>query len=157
MSERIIILFLLPILWSLPQARLMAQLDKKGSQAYDEALRNFHTPELRDKLEVLRSCQRRGYATVLSEGIRRDGLFGLVALLKAKLQIEFSLSHTPILTDVTAPEVFERYKAAQNDTSRRRSAGTEGRAFLAEPPPRRTYMYLNIDWSFPADPWKRAQ
>jgi hypothetical protein len=157
MSQRITLLFLLPLLWSLPQTPLFAQFSKDGSQAYDEAIRNYRSPALTARLELLRSSQRRGYATVLSEGIRRDGLFGLVALLKAKLQIEFSLSHTPILTDVTAPEVFERYKAAQNDTTTGGRRDFERRALLAGPPPARMYMYLNIDWSFPADPWKRAQ
>jgi hypothetical protein len=132
--------------------RLDAQLSDSGKSAYHDALKNYTSPELRARLELLRSVQQRGYAEVLSETMRRDGILAFIALLKLRLQVEFSLPHTPILTDVTSPDVLRYHE------ERMRRMTAEGRTpGPGELEPSHTYMYLTIDWSFPADPWERRK
>ena len=99
---------------------------------------------------VVRSAQRKGYAGTLKDMLTNDGLSALLSFLRTRLQIEFSISHEPILVDITYPGESP--------------APTEPPAFL----PRRKFTIVlptiprqsmrtavDIDWTFPEDPWRR--
>jgi hypothetical protein len=60
-------------------------------------LDRFATKEYYARQETLRTFQRRGYAEVLASAVQNDGWGSLVAYLKLKLQVEYSLNHAPIL------------------------------------------------------------
>jgi hypothetical protein len=61
-----------------------------------QSIDKFATPEYYQRKNLLRSFQRRGYAGVLLPVCRQDGLSALIAYLKMKLQIDYSLNHAPI-------------------------------------------------------------
>ena len=70
---------------------------KSESDVLLENIDKFATPEYYHRKDLLNSFQRRGYFDVLRHLCRTDGLSALLAYLKMKLQIDYSLNHQPIV------------------------------------------------------------
>ncbi len=66
------------------------------SQIIEKNINRLAPPEYFERQETLRSFQRRGYAEVLHSVCRLDGLSAVLAYVKMKLQIEYSLEHAPV-------------------------------------------------------------
>jgi hypothetical protein len=67
-----------------PGAFIYQHLDKFGCQEYF------------DRHEVLRSCQRRGYAEILLHLCSDDPLSAIIDYVRLQLQIDYSLNHSLI-------------------------------------------------------------
>jgi hypothetical protein len=100
------------------------------TQGLAQALRGLTSPELEQRKARRRSLQQRGYATALQAELEGDYLSGLLAIVRAHLQIALHLPHTPL-------SVFYPVK---------RPPGW---------PPLFYEVVLSDDWSFPHDPWRK--
>lgn len=105
------------------------------------------TPELEERKRWLRTLQQSGYARILTEVIRNDGLMALMAYLKTRLRIEYSISHEPVYVDIAA-----RPETKQDSLFVRRRPSVM--RFFSKPIAPSMFG-LNIDWRFPDDPWRR--
>jgi hypothetical protein len=87
---------------------------------------------------------------VLLSILNGDGLGALISYLRTRLQIDFSLPHDMIMVDITAltPSQLETDQAHLVPL-------TEFRVILPQVPSQRTRIGLDIDWTFPEDPWRR--
>jgi hypothetical protein len=118
-------------------------------RAYIQAVAHRSTPKLEERKHLLRSFQRKGYSSVLAEVMRGDGFTALTLYLRTRLQIEYSISHELVMADISA----WHGQPIQSDSLSNllRSKPT----VLLPARPREPMMIgLDIDWSFPEDPWK---
>jgi hypothetical protein len=105
---------------------------------YRRRLSGLTSPALEKRKADRRRVQREGYAGVLSEVVRRDGLGALLAYARMRLQLEFSLpndiliAYIPLLHDATLQDSLSL-------------TTTFGSRLYAVP--------LIEDRSFPLDPW----
>jgi hypothetical protein len=114
-------------------------------RAYLQALAHLSTPKLEERKHLLRSFQRRGYSSILAEVLHSDGFSALTSYLRTRLQIDYSISHELVMVDISA-----RHELPTDFL--RRSKTT----IVLPTRPRQPIMTgLDIDWSFPAEPWKR--
>jgi hypothetical protein len=105
------------------------------------------TPQLEERKRQLRMLQQNGYARILTEVIRNDGLMALMVYLKTRLQIEYSISHEPVYVDIAArPETPQDSLFVRRRPSMMR--------FFSKPIAPAMFG-LNIDYRFPEDPWRR--
>ena len=119
-------------------------------QVYARALAHYANPKLQERKELLRSYQQTGYANVLMLVLDGDGFGALISYIRTRLQIDFSLPHDLITVDITSlppshPQTDHTPFAPR----------TEFRIILPQVPTQRTRIGLDIDWTFPEDPWKR--
>jgi hypothetical protein len=126
--------------------------EKMGNNAdsvtpFFRLLSHATTPELEERKRQLRALQQNGYARILTEVIRNDGLMALMSYLKTRLQIEFSISHEPVYVDIAA-----RPETRQDSLFMRRRPSVM--RFFSKPIAP-SMIGLNIDYRFPEDPWRR--
>ena len=117
---------------------------------YSRALSRLSTRKLEERKTLLRSYQRKGYAATLADNLNLDGLMALFSFLKTRLQIEYSVSHEPILIDITAPFDSAGKVQVPEFFSRRKFT-----VRLPSVPREHSYTSINLDWAFPEDPWRR--
>jgi hypothetical protein len=98
------------------------------------------SPELIRRKEIRREFQRRGYASILSATLERDGLGGLIAWARTKIQLDFHLPHNTLT-------IFIPVTASPPRDSLLPGFTTFGSGLFALP--------LNEDFAFPEDPWER--
>jgi hypothetical protein len=84
------------------------------------------SPALEHRKHIRRNMQQIGYANVLEDVIRTDGLRALISYLKMQLHIAFAISHRPLFIHIPI------------DRSR-------GKTWSVQ---------LHDDWTFPDDPWR---
>jgi|GEM_PF-6197333 len=118
------------------------------SQAYWHALSLLSTPKLKERKELLRSYQQRGYANALAEVLRGDGLGALLSFLRTRLQIEYSISHELVIVDISA----EHQQPSDSNTFLSRNKPT---IVLPTRPNQPMRIGLDINWRFSEDPWRR--
>lgn len=122
---------------------LLAYLNtsKMNSQSQSLATRNLDSlakifnmetskltsPALEHRKQVRREMQRGGYSNILSDVLMNDGSSALISYVKTKIQIEYSISHRPLLIIIP----IER---------------GEGKTWS---------IPLQDNWTFPANPWKK--
>ena len=120
--------------------------DSTNATSFFPLLSQATTPQLEERKRQLRTLQQSGYTRILTEVIRNDGLMGLMAYLKTRLQIEYSISHEPVYVDIAArPETSQDSLFVQRRPSVMR--------FFSKPIAPALYG-LNIDYRFPEDPWR---
>ncbi len=112
-----------------------------------QALSNFSTPKLEEKKHLLRSVQRKGYSGTLAEILRVDGFTAITSYLKTRLQIEYSISHELVMVDISA----QHEPHPDSLSLLRRSKPT---IILPTRPNESMRIGLDIDWTFPDDPWR---
>jgi hypothetical protein len=98
------------------------------------------SPQLERRKAERLALQRQGYVHTLSAAVRRNGFDAILAFIRSRLQLEFSLSHDPLSVEfpLTGPEEIPR----------------NARGFVALG--QRTFsITLSDDWSFPDDPWEK--
>jgi hypothetical protein len=117
-------------------------------QEFLHAFSRLTTPKLEEKKQLLLSHQRRGYANTLAEVICGDGFTALVSYLRARLQIEYSMSHELVMVDISA-------RHTQPPDSLSLLPRNKPTIILPTRPRQPMMIGLDIDWSFPEDPWKR--
>jgi hypothetical protein len=84
--------------------------------------------------------QRRGYVHTLSAAVRGNGLDALLAFIRTRLQLEFSLPHEPLVI---------QFPLVEPDQIPRNSRGFFSLG-------QRTFsVALSEDWTFPVDPWEK--
>jgi hypothetical protein len=131
--------------------------DKSDSTAsvYRKASAVLTTPESGRRLEERREMQRHGYASTLHDAIRYDGLSALIAYIRVKIQIEYSLDHTPIYYNASAdlPDPPTAKRSGTPSFSERIISLLESRTPNTGP----AYETVLEDWSFPPDPWKKGE
>jgi hypothetical protein len=135
---------------SLEQTQSEREKADSLTQAYLQAFSLLTTPELEEKKQQLLSHQRRGYASTLTEIICGDGLAALVSYLRMRLQIEYSISHELVLVDLSS-----RHEQPTQTDSISLHLRSKPTIILPTRPRQRMMIGLDIDWSFPEDPWKR--
>lgn len=118
------------------------------SQEYWRALSLLSTPKLEERKQLLRSCQQRGYANTLAEVLRSDGLGALLAFLRTRLQIEYSISHELVMVDISAK--LQLPPDSNNFLPRNKQT-----IVLPTRPNQPMRIGLGLDWEFPEDPWRR--
>ena len=64
-----------------------------------------YIPLLEHRKSILRDFQRRGYANVLLNVVEQDGFSALISFIKMKLQIEYSLDHSPIVYRISRDHI----------------------------------------------------
>jgi hypothetical protein len=98
------------------------------------------SPALEQRKAERLDLQRRGYVHTLSAALRGNALDGLLAFIRTKLQLEFSLSHEPLTLafPLVAPDRIPR--------------NARGFVALGE---RSFSVTLADDWTFPVDPWEK--
>jgi len=120
--------------------------DTLVSASFFPILSHAPAPQLEDRKRQLRMLQQNGYARILTQVIRDDGLMGLMAYLKTRLQIEYSISHEPVYVDIAA-----RPETPQDSLFVRRRPSVM--RFFSKPIAPSMFG-LNIDYRFPEDPWR---
>ena len=110
------------------------------ARAYRNAIRAFTTPELEKRMAARRAVQRTGYCAALSGVIRRDPLDGLLAYIRMRLQLEFTLPNDQLVAYFPS-----QYKVPEIPGVPRIAGGQNAM----------TVVPLYEDKSLPADPWKK--
>jgi hypothetical protein len=119
-------------------------------RALQQALARLSTPELEERKHLLRSFQRKGYASTLAEVLRGDGISALASYLRTRLQIEYSISHEVVMVDISARDG----QPARTDSLNHFLRSKPTIVFPAKP--REPLLWgFDIDWTFPENPWKR--
>ncbi len=108
--------------------------------AVRSAVASMTTPELEKRMARRREMQQHGYASVLSQTLRSDGLWALLMYGRVSLRLEYSLPRNTLYVYVPV-----RQPAVRDSTAGH--FATFGGGPLAVP--------LKEDRSFPEDPWKR--
>ncbi len=103
------------------------------------AMAGMTTPELEARRARRRHMQQHGYASVLSQTLRSDGLWALVMYARTSLKLEYSLPRNTLYVYVPV-----RQPAARDST------GEHFAVFRSGP----MAVPLREDRSFPEDPWK---
>jgi hypothetical protein len=109
-------------------------------RAYQLAARTLTSPQLEQRKELRRSLQQRGYATALQSCLEGDGLFAMLAILRAHLQVALHIPHTPITLYVPIKQ---------------QPSWDEKLPGHLSSPTRHFDITLAEDWSFPDDPWRK--
>jgi hypothetical protein len=118
----------LTLLPSLTGAQTIADRNLDSmAKALNIEIAKLTSPQLEQRKRVRAAMQRSCYTHVLSEMLLDDGLSAIISFLKAKLNIEYSLSHRPL-------SILVRIE---------RSGGKVWPITLPD------------DWTFPVDPWKK--
>lgn len=129
MKPAILLFLLISFAGTDPESAIAQSISNRNldslARLYNISVSKLTSPELEERKRIRREMQRSCYANVLSDVLAHDALSALISYVKVKLQIEYSISHRPIL-------LFAR----QGD----------GRM---EP------FVLSDDWTFPEDPWKK--
>lgn len=107
--------------------------------AVRDAVAGMTTPELEQRKARRRQLQQHGYASVLSQTLRSDGLWGLIMYTRLSLQLEYSLPRNTLYVYVPV-----------NRPAARDSTGGHFATFGGGP----MAVPLHEDRSFPEDPWK---
>ena len=94
---------------------------------YNIGISKLTSPALEARKQARREMQRKCYTDALMDALANDGLSSAISYLKGKLQIEYSISHRPIIIQIPIQ-------------------GGEGRTYD---------VALQDDWTFPANPWKK--
>jgi hypothetical protein len=115
---------------------------------YRQALTHLSTPKLEERKRLLRSFQRRGYSSTLAEVIRNDGFTALASFLRTRLQIEYSIPHEPVMVDISARQELPPDSLSLLPRSK-------PTIMLPTRPNQSMRIGLDLDWTFPDDPWKR--
>ncbi len=102
------------------------------------AIAHMTSPELEERKARRRALQQHGYASVLSQTLRSDGLWALVMYARVSLQLEYSLPRNTLYVYVPI-----RQPAPRDSTGGH--FATFGGGPIAVP--------LREDRSFPEDPW----
>ena len=110
------------------------------ARAYASAIRAFKTPELEKRIAARRAIQRSGYCAALSGVIRRDPVDALLAYIRMRLQLEFTLPNDQLVAYFPS-----QYKVPE----------MPGVPRIAGAPNAMTVVPLYEDKSLPADPWKK--
>ena len=144
-------LLLVPFLF---QSRDTNQLSPNNTdslaQVYSYAFAHFSPPQLTARKQLLRLHQRMGYASALTSIFNDDGFLALLSYIRTRLQIEYSLPHGGVTVDISAQPLPKEQSRYLNNLP-----GTKFTIRLPQVPNGRETIVLNIDWSFPPDPWKR--
>jgi hypothetical protein len=119
-------------------------------RAYLQSLAHLSTPKLEERKHLLRSFQRRGYSNLVAEVLRSDGFTALTSFLRTRLQIEYSMSHELVLVDFSA-----RHEQPTQTDSISHLLRSKPTILLPTRPREPMMIGLDIEWSFPEDPWKR--
>ena len=133
-------------------ASTSAQHEDSLAAAYSNALSRLSVPKLEERKQLVRSFQRKGYTSTLLEILYRDGIEAMISHARTRLQLEFSLSHEPIMVDITFREGNRRSSDSIYFSPRK-----DFKIVLPTVAARREEIGLDIDWTFPEDPWKEAQ
>lgn len=141
---------LLPSISSSEEQASAKPREDTSTSAYFRALSRLPVPKLEARKTLLRSYQRRGYAAALTDVLNLDGFMALFSFLRTRLQIEYSLSHEPVLVDITASLDSAGEVQMTGLLSRRKFM-----VRLPSAPREHTYTNINLDWTFPEDPWSR--
>jgi hypothetical protein len=97
------------------------------ARALNLEIAKLTSPALEQRKRIRRDMQRSGYATVLSDVLAADSFSAIIAFIRMKLQIEYSISHRPVSL---------RIKVERG----------EGKVWS---------IPLSDDWSFPENPWEK--
>lgn len=137
-------------LWSFEPVPAQHSTIDSSQRSYLQALAHLSTPKLEERKHLLRSFQRRGYSSTLTEVLRGDGFTALTSYLRTRLQIEYSLSHEPVMVDISARDE----QPTQSDSL---SHFLHSKRTMMLPARQRQPIMigLDIDWTFPEDPWAR--
>ncbi len=112
---------------------------ESAAVAYRDALQRMTSRELESRKKERLTLQRRGYAAILHDVLRRDGLGALMAMAKTKAHLDIHLpQNTLILTvPVEAPRRVSKFQ------------------IFSAPPSPPLQIPLHEDRTFPADPWHK--
>lgn len=134
---------------SLEQASQVSENADSLEQAYVRALSKLTHPKLEERKRLVRGYQQRGYTCTLLNVLERNGTSAILSYLKTRLQIELSLPHEPIMVNISAlPEAPPPISNSSNFLPRNKFS-----IILPSKPNEQVRIGLDIDWSFPADPW----
>ena len=97
------------------------------------------SPQLEARKRILRDYQQRGYVEVLSHVLDNDGLSALLAYVRVKSRIAYSIPHNQLYVYVPVVQ------------PQRRESNLPGFTGAPSPP---MAIPLRDDWSYPPDPWK---
>ena len=97
------------------------------------------SPQFEARKQVLREYQQRGYVDVLSHVLNRDGLSALLAYVRVKSRIAYSIPHNQLYVFIPVVQPPKRESNLPGFTG-------APSAPMAIP--------LHDDWSYPPDPWK---
>jgi hypothetical protein len=120
------------------------------AKAFSYGLAHFSPPKLIERRHLLRSHQQRGYASALLSVLDGDAFLGLLSYVRTRLQIEYSLPHDGIAVDIGAQPLTREQSQALSSLTH-----TKFTIKLPEVPNGPATIILDIDWSFPDDPWKK--
>ena len=113
--------------------------DDSAAEAFRHAVRHMSSPELEERKANRLTLQRRGYAAVLHDVVRRDPIGALFATIRTKAQLDIHLPQNTLyaIVPVNAP----------GNTSK----------FQVFSPPASGPMMIPLfeDRSFPEDPWRK--
>ncbi len=109
-----------------PQLLATRNLDSLA-RLYNVGLSKLTSPALEARKKARQTMQRQCYTNVLMDASMNDGFSSVLSYIKGKLQIEYSISHRPIIIQIPIE-------------------GGEGRTYD---------VALSDDWTFPANPWKK--
>jgi hypothetical protein len=110
------------------------------AQAVRSAMARMTTPELERRKAQRLLLQREGYASVLAQTLRSDGLQALITYTRVSLQLEYSLPRNILYVYVPVRQPPDRD-----------STGTHFYGYRSGP----IAVPLHEDRSFPEDPWKK--
>jgi hypothetical protein len=105
------------------------------------AMAQMTTPELEARKARRLTLQRQGYASILSQTLRHDGLWALLTYTRTSLQLEYSLPRNTLVV----------YVPVRQPTIRRDSSAFQPLSARSGP----MAVPLPEDRSFPEDPWRK--
>lgn len=136
---------------SLEQTKIVRDYTDSLEQTFLRALSKLSHPKLEERKKLVRGYQQRGYASTLLNVLDINGTNAILSYLKTRLQIEFSLPHEPIMVNISAlPEAPPPTLNSSNFLPRNKFS-----VILPSKPNEQVRIGLDIDWTFPADPWSR--
>ena len=144
-------LFLVSTSSSLEQASRINENADSLEHAFVHAVSKLSPKKLVERRELVRGYQRRGYASTLLDVLNINGTNAILSYLKTRLQIELSLPHEPIMVNISAlPEASSQTMTSSNSLPRKGFS-----IILPSRPNQEVWIGVDIDWTFPTDPWKR--
>lgn len=113
--------------------------DDSTAEAFRHAVRRMSSPELEARKVHRLALQRRGYAAILHEVLRRDPIAALFTTVRTKAQLDIHLPQNTlyVFVPVNAPERTSKFQVFS--------------------PPASGPMMIPLfeDRSFPEDPWRK--
>ncbi len=106
---------------------------------FNRASAALTSPQFEERKKTLRSFQRHGYVDVLGHVTNRDGLSALLAYVRVKSRIAYSIRHTQLYVFVP---VIQPPQSSSNPPG-----------FSGSPSPPMAFPLID-DWTFPENPWK---